>query len=173
MLTRRITVPAARTIDLVTTESGDEVLVYDSRSHHIHHLNQTSAVIWRLCDGQRSLQDLRRMAAIKLGAPVGEDVVALALGKLADAGLLDVSQGVAPFGQVQSRRTLLRRAAVAGAIAVPAVISMTAPTSAASAFCNQSCRNNAGCGGGTTCAKCIDTSSGAQCSGQSVACTCQ
>ena len=32
-------VPAARTIDLVTTHSHDKVLVYDQAAHHIHHLN--------------------------------------------------------------------------------------------------------------------------------------
>ena len=31
-------VPAARIEDLVTTESKDEVLVYDQAVHHIHHL---------------------------------------------------------------------------------------------------------------------------------------
>jgi hypothetical protein len=33
--TRKHAVPAMRTTDLVTTESKDEVLVYDQAAHHI------------------------------------------------------------------------------------------------------------------------------------------
>lgn len=172
MLTQFTAVPAARTSDLVTTESGDEVLVYDQATHHIHHLNRTSAVIWRLCDGQRSIRDLGRVAATQLEAQVDEDVVRLAVSKLADAGLLDGSRSFAPLGHAQTRRTLLRRAAIAGAIAVPAVVSMTAPTSADSSHCNSGCQTDADCGGGTTCASCLKANNPNPC-GMSSNCTCR
>ncbi len=56
-------VPAARITGLVITEAKDEVLVYDTERHHIHHLNRTSATIWRLLDGRRSMSELIQAGA--------------------------------------------------------------------------------------------------------------
>lgn len=135
--------PAARLTDLVTSEVGDEVLVYDQKSHHIHHLNQTSAVIWRLCDGTRTIADLATATGSELRAAVDENTVQLALAKLSDANLLEQPIAEAARGSLQSRRKLLRRAAIAGAgiAAVPAIASITAPSAAAagSATCTGSC----------------------------------
>jgi hypothetical protein len=50
--------PLARTEELVTTTSKDEVLVYDKTAHHIHHLNASAAQVWYLCDGERTVADL-------------------------------------------------------------------------------------------------------------------
>jgi len=150
-------VPAARIDGLVVTESRDEVLVYDTAKHHIHHLNQVSAVIWRLCDGQRSVADLARAAGAQLGSEIGDDAVRLALTKLESANLLEGSLVATVRTNGQSRRKFLRRAAVAGAVAVPVVVSMTAPQAAfaGSASCGQSCIDdnlNSECNG--NCSQC-------------------
>jgi hypothetical protein len=137
-------VPAARVDGLVVTESKSEVLVYDTTQHHIHHLNQTSAVVWRLCDGRRSVADLAREAQFKVEGLVTEDSVRLALTKLEDAGLLEGPLLSGMRGARQTRRTLLKRAAVAGAVAVPAIVSISAPTAAqprSSLGCGESCVN--------------------------------
>ncbi|HET8634386.1 MAG TPA: PqqD family protein, partial [Gemmatimonadales bacterium] len=47
-------VPAARVTDLIVSKTSNDLLVYDQRTHHIHHLNEAAAAIWRMCDGQRS-----------------------------------------------------------------------------------------------------------------------
>ena len=52
--------PVARYQDLVITETGDELLVYDETSHQIHHLNAEAASVWRLCDGVRSIDAIAR-----------------------------------------------------------------------------------------------------------------
>ncbi len=126
----QFSVPAARIDGLVVTESRDEVLVYDTAQHHIHHLNQTSAIVWRLCDGRRTVADLVREAQVKDSGKVTEDSVRLALTKLADAKLLDGPLAASMQGARHTRRTLLKRAAVAGAVAVPAIVSMSAPAAA-------------------------------------------
>ncbi len=117
--------PAARTTDLVITEAGDEILVYDNRTHHIHHLNAMSAEVWRLCDGTRTAAEITSLME------AGDlETVRLALAKLAGAGLLE--GGVPSDLTVQSaaRRRFLRKVAVAGAVAVPAIISVSAPAAA-------------------------------------------
>jgi hypothetical protein len=124
-------VPAARADGLIVTRSHEEVLVYDTGAHHIHHLNHLSAAVWRLCDGQRTVGDLARLAQIEVDGVVTVESVELTLTKLSTANLLDGEIGAGPRGTRQSRRAFLRRSAIAGAVAVPVVISISAPQAAA------------------------------------------
>ena len=55
-------VPAARFEHIVVNAVGGEVLVYDRASNQIHHLNESSATVWRLCDGERTVADIARAA---------------------------------------------------------------------------------------------------------------
>lgn len=138
-----LTVPAARTIDLVTTESKDEVLVYDQAVHHIHHLNATAAKVWRLCNGERTVSE------IALEAGIAEDAVKLALRTLEDAQLLDAPLATTMRG-TQSRRSFMKKAAVAG-VAVPAIISISAPSASAGQSCPGGCLNDKDCSTGYYC----------------------
>lgn len=150
--TADLKVPAARVTDLVTTESKDEVLVYDQKVHHIHHLNATAAKVWRLCDGQRTVSEI----AVETG--IAEDGVKLALRTLEDAQLLDAQLLVSIRG-TQSRRSLIKKAAVAG-IAVPAIASISAPNAAASHSPGHVCTGNnrdAGCPCNTEAKNCKGT----------------
>ena len=118
-------VPAARTTDLVVTHSSDDVLVYDQQQHHIHHLNPTAATVWPLCDGRRTIVDVARAAAID------EETVRLALRKLDDVNLLRRSWNTAIQSNMHSRRAFFMKAAVTGAVALPTIVSITAPRAAA------------------------------------------
>lgn len=143
---RSIRVPKARTADLVTTEAGAEVLVYDQASSHIHHLNQTSAVIWRLCDGRRTVADLAQLSSRSLGHPVSEDLITEALTLLGEADLLVEPLSPTLRQTRQSRRAFLRRTAVAGGLAVPAIVSVAAPAAAGSIVSPQCGRDCTGLG---------------------------
>lgn len=145
---RHSTVPAARFENLVVTEAEEEVLVYDQQSHHIHHLNHSSAVIWRLCDGKRKVSEIRAVASNKLNGTVSEEMVKIAISSLDTAGLLSDPLHDDLRVDRSSRRTFLRRAAVSGAIAVPAIVSVTAPVAAAS-NCGVACTCNSDCSGGS------------------------
>lgn len=37
---------------------GDEVVVYNPASDHVHYLSDTAAVIWQLCDGTRTVDEI-------------------------------------------------------------------------------------------------------------------
>lgn len=121
--TADLKVPAARMVDLVTTESKDEVLVYDQAVHHIHHLNATASAVWKLCDGKRTVRDIAEATSID------EEAVRLALRKLEEANLLEGDLAMTMRG-THSRRAFMRRAVVAGAISVPVIVSITAPAAA-------------------------------------------
>jgi hypothetical protein len=76
-------VPAARSADLVMTASNNELLVYDQRARHLHHLDAVVSAIWKLCDGTRTFSDIVTETGL---AP---DTVGIRLRNLEDAGLLD------------------------------------------------------------------------------------
>lgn len=168
--------PVAKLSDLVITESGEEVIVYDQISHQIHHLNRTSAVIWRSCDGTRTVSQIARSASAELGVSVDEDLVHVALAKLDDAHLFaDSLLSSSRVGRQSRRQVIKRMAVVGGGIAiVPVITSITAPGAAAafSAFCgqqrfcpdglNSTCSNQiascgqCGCGGGVFAGICVN-----------------
>lgn len=39
-------------------EVGDEVILYDPRSDNVHVLNGTAAVVWWLCDGEHTVEQI-------------------------------------------------------------------------------------------------------------------
>ena len=44
--------------DLLERDLGEETLLYDAEGGSVHLLNATGQVIWRLCDGQHSAEDM-------------------------------------------------------------------------------------------------------------------
>jgi hypothetical protein len=119
--------PLARVADLVTTELNGEVLVYDLERDHIHHLGPLTATVWRLCTGKRSLPDLVLGCA---DAKVREADILEAMARLEAAHLLASPLPAALGARRQSRRRLLRQAAIAGGVSAT-LVSISAPDAAA------------------------------------------
>jgi len=118
--------PTARVNDLVITDAAGDVLVYDKLNHTIHHLNHTVGVVWRLCNGRRSVSELASIA----GAEVDEEAIQLVLTKLSNLELLTAPVSIS----TQSRRSVLRRLGVVGAgAAIAEIVSISAPSAAAAA----------------------------------------
>jgi len=136
--------PRAR-VDCLTRKFGDELLVYDQQRSVGHCLNPTAAAAWRLSDGRKNPSELARMMTQQLSAPVNESVVLLAIEELSQARLLVESEKPA---RRTSRREAIRAIGIAGAIALPLVTSLVAPTPARAASCRangQPCLSNAQC----------------------------
>ena len=140
--------PQARKADLIIEELSEETLVYDLLSHQAHSLNPSSAVVWRHCNGASTVKHVASILSRQFETEVSEDLVRLALQKLASAGLLE-----APVIAEISRRQALRKLAIAGGftLALPAIHSIIAPMPAQA----QTCINP---GGGGTDAPCIQNS---------------
>jgi hypothetical protein len=161
--------PRARTEELVVKTVAGEVLVYDLTHHRAHSLNATAAALWRACNGTRSQTEIRMWAAAETGHLLDAAVVDYALRQLDRAGLLATPGGVASREGVHlTRRDLIRRGALVGAI--PVVASIVAPTAAdaQSAVClgpAEACSSNAQC-----CSN-ICTQGICQCLGPQSACT--
>ena len=52
--------------ELSVQQVGTETLVYDERRHKAFCLNQSSSVIWRLCDGRHSIAQIAAAASCEL-----------------------------------------------------------------------------------------------------------
>jgi hypothetical protein len=130
--------PLARNKGLVIRELPDEVLVYDLERDKAHCLNQTAAFIWEHCDGHTTVSEISGLLENSLKVPIHEDVVWCALNQLKKDHLL-VDSMVWPASTMQiSRRTLVRRVALA-AVLLPAVTTILAPTASAAGSCSGTC----------------------------------
>jgi hypothetical protein len=136
--------PVGRTEGLLTEELEGELLVYDLAGDTAVHLNETAALVWRSCDGHRTIAELATLLAEQRGEPTDEDVVLMALDNLADHGLISSGYEERAGAEVAlSRRRFFQRAGVAGgtALTAPVVYSALVPTAAAAL-------SNGGGGGG-------------------------
>lgn len=78
---------------LEVEDTGDEVLVYLPNGDKTLLLNETAALVWRLCDGQRTgaqMIELLTEAYPEAGADVGPQVQA-ALADFVERGLVERS----------------------------------------------------------------------------------
>jgi hypothetical protein len=124
--------PLARTEKLIVKEIDDEVLVYDLVSDKAHCLNHTAALVWKNCDGKKSVSQIAALLTDEVGKPVDDRIVWLGLEDLEKFDLLETAPiKTVAFGGM-NRRQMIRAASVA-AIALPVVVSIIAPTPAMAA----------------------------------------
>ena len=156
--------PLARYADLVVQELAEEVLVCDLTNNRVSCLNITSAEVWKLCDGKRSIPHITQTLQKTLSLAVTEEFVCLALDQLSRENLLvEKVESNIIFNGV-SRREVIKRIGLASMIALPIVSSIVMPTAAqAQSGCTipnaaQGCPCNTAadcitcfCLGGTTC----------------------
>lgn len=92
--------PRARA-DLAVVELDDEAIIYDAQSGQLHRLNSTGRIVFSLCDGRSTTQELAADLAEAYGLPCEEmeTHVATLVANLQSAGLVERSQdpaGTAP-----------------------------------------------------------------------------
>jgi hypothetical protein len=108
---------------------GTETLVYDERRHLAFCLNGSSSVIWHLANGERSIAQISQAASLELGTPISEELVSFALKELQKDGLVRPTP-VAAAAKTISRRAMLQRLGAGGAMFLPIVSAIVAPTAA-------------------------------------------
>jgi hypothetical protein len=121
--------PKKRTRNLLVEEIGDESVVYDLERDRVHRLNQTTARVWALSNGRRTVADVAARLGRELGVAGCEPMVWMALDQLERAYLL-----AEPLGRTSTARALSRREAIAlgltgaAAFVLPGCESVTAPS---------------------------------------------
>jgi Coenzyme PQQ synthesis protein D (PqqD) len=122
--------PLAKATGLIIEELPSETIVYDTKRHRAHCLNQTASLIWRHCDGRTSVAQLAELLFQTLGMPADPEIVRVGLRRLSDCRLL-VSESADT--NTVSRRELTKRLSVLGGAFIglaPAITSIVAPTPA-------------------------------------------
>jgi len=126
--------PHARQANLVVTELQNEVLLYDLDRDQASCLNATAALVWKFADGESSVDEIAARIAAELKSPVDARVVWYALDQLGKKDLLQERMTIPAQYTRMTRRDFLVKAGIAGAIvAIPVIISLTAPTPAMAA----------------------------------------
>jgi hypothetical protein len=121
--------PCSIRIHVSIQQVGAETLLYDERRHKAFCLNETSSVIWRLANGERTVGQISAAATLELEAPITSEVVSFALEELHRDGLMEAS--ISPVATAtMSRRVALQRLGAAGALLLPAIAVIVAPTAA-------------------------------------------
>src|SRR5437899_7006220 len=123
--------PRARRRDLVVEQVADETLVYDLERHRAHCLSATAAWVWRHCDGVTDAAALAARLGRALGKDADEEVVRVALHRLARARLLQDPLPPLRARSLRSRREALKRVALFGI----SVLSIAAPAAGQAATC--------------------------------------
>jgi hypothetical protein len=130
--------PLARQRQLIIKELQEELLVYDLERDKAHCLNKSAAAIWRLCDGVTSPAQIAAQLHQQSGSQIDEAFVWLALDQLDRDHLLNERIEWPQSIPRISRREAVKRIGLGAAIALPVVISITAPTPAQAATCRAS-----------------------------------
>ena len=147
--------PEARRTGIISKEVDGEMLVYDCACDEAHCLNSLAAAVWGRCDGQTSTKQIADSLAKENNAIVDEQVVWLALAELRRSHLLEeVSMWSGQMAAMtrMSRRAAIRHIGLGVAIALPIVITITAPTAAQAGSCkhaNATCATPADCCSGS------------------------
>jgi Coenzyme PQQ synthesis protein D (PqqD) len=135
--------PVSRKSDLVTQEFEKEILIYDTIIDKAFSLNETSALIWNLCNGSNSVSEIAAGLSKKLNSPVNEDFVWLALEQLKKDNLLKNGEEISiNFGGL-TRRDVIRKIGFASLIVLPMVSSLIAPpavNASSSGTCSGTCQ---------------------------------
>jgi len=129
------TLPLARRARIIVKKLRDEVLVYDLDRDKAHCLNRSAAAVWQCCDGRTTPAQIASKLGKKTGQAIDERVVWLALDQLGRDHLLEQRMNwPASFPSI-SRREAVRRIGLGATIALPVVVSITAPTPAQAGTC--------------------------------------
>lgn len=122
--------PQARTEGVISELVGDDLVIYDQTSHTAHSLSNAAASVWKVCNGERSHDEIARDLSLEPA------MVAQAIAELSDCGLLD--DGPVPQVSVgMSRREAAKRLAQVGgaALVAPLIYSVAVPGAAMAVSC--------------------------------------
>jgi Coenzyme PQQ synthesis protein D (PqqD). len=132
-----MTNPKAREEGLLIEQIGDEVVVYDQQRKRASRLNKTVGLVWRQCDGTKSVAEIVEYLKKELNEVADENLVLLSLSQLDAAHLLQESPKLTSQQTRTSRREFVRKVGAVGVMSVllPLITTMAVPTPAQAQSC--------------------------------------
>ncbi len=127
--------PIARNLNIVVQEIENEIMIYDLNVNRVFCLNETSSLIFGLCNGKRTVSEISDLISKRLSTLVSEEFVWFALAELKKNGLLEnTDQSINHFGGL-SRREIIKKVGLTSMIALPLISSVVAPSAAMAQSC--------------------------------------
>ena len=125
--------PVARVSSMLIEDLDGEFVIYDQAHDLAHTLNRTASIVWRNCDGTRTVSEVAAVLQSEGIAAADDDLVRLSIDHLAAAGLMEATESRGPAETRLARRQLLERVGVVGtgSLVLPAVETLTAPRAVA------------------------------------------
>ena len=146
--------PKSRNKNVIVQEVSNDTLVYDLVTNKAVCLNETSASIWKLCNGTNTVREISEKMTSKLKESISEEYVWLALNQLKKENLIEENDDITDKYLGLSRRDVIRKVGFGSMIALPLITSIVAPRAIAAQSVNP--QNNlplgAACLGNSNCA---------------------
>lgn len=120
------TTPIARKTEIVVQDLGKEILIYDLEVNKALSLNETSALIWQLSTGERTISEIAQEASKKLNVEVDDKFVWLALWRLKKENLIETD--ISDNYKGATRREIIKKVGFASLVTLPIITSLIAPT---------------------------------------------
>ena len=79
----------SRSTEIIVQNLENEILIYDLKTNKAFCLNETSALIFQLCDGNKTVAQIKDLLSVKLKTQISEDLVWLALDGLKKNNLME------------------------------------------------------------------------------------
>jgi hypothetical protein len=124
--------PITRQDKLLVQEVHGELVIYDEERDRAHHLNRTASLVWRHCDGEKSVADIAAALQKELNPAADENLVWVSLDHLGAVHLLQAPMQRSVEQIRLSRRSVVQKVGMVGVLSLlmPAVTSIVAPTPA-------------------------------------------
>ena len=105
--------PISRKTNIAVQELESEILIYDFKINKAFCLNQTSALVYNLADGTKTIAKISDSINIKLKTNASEDFVWLALDELKRNNLLENAADITDRFAGLSRREVVKKVGLA------------------------------------------------------------
>lgn len=69
-----ITSKPLRKDTVLSRQIGDEFMLFDSRNSTVHVINATAGLVWNICDGTNSIDDIKKIVYENYNISVDNDV---------------------------------------------------------------------------------------------------
>lgn len=125
--------PKSRRTDIVVQETETEIMLFDLNINKAFCLNQTSALVYQLSDGTRTIAQISDTMSKELNILVSEDLVWLALSELEKENLLEKHQELQDKFAGIPRREVIKKVGLTSLVAFPIISSVVAPPAYAAA----------------------------------------
>jgi hypothetical protein len=129
--------PQARSDELLTQNSEDEILVYDLKTDQVFCLNQTAAAVWSQCNGQKNINQIINLLKSEKSIDTNEILICLTLHELDKNNLLIKTEELSERNPRINRRELIKRAAIGTTLVLPVISFVVAPTAVLAQSCAQ------------------------------------